>query len=263
MTAASLPLRDRVRCLNSGHWQSRGLAAQWIFDGYDGTASTKNLVNSSRNAVTYTSGLLRHTSTAFGRGIRTTASSYAYAASSTDLNATTFSVFSWIDKRVSVGGDVNLICKAYPFSSGGWMLSINGTTVLFQYGSGGSWPTKTLNGTFSGSGAVCLAAVRDGTNDYLYANGIQIATAASATFGASTSQQFDFGRTSYNGTYYQTIITQCRYYSRALTAAEVAGIYRDPLGNVQSRTTPTLVFDAVAPSAIPIKTYYYFGGNAS
>lgn len=239
------------------HAQSRGLVGQWMFDG--NKAGCDNLVDSTRNACTYTGTMRRYYShtRGGGRGIETDGSAtYATIARSSDIETASFTVVAWIDLSRVSGVDQATIRKhsgTYPNISG-WVILFQNSdgTIYFQFGNGSSWPRANFGIAQKPNGVCCIACYRDATstNCGIAINGSIASSSTGQLFAASASANLDVGHLA-GGTLMRTAITQLRYYNRALSASEIAAVNADPWGNLdQSSNRRTLVLDGLQSSQV-------------
>ena len=143
----------------------------------------------------------------------------------------TFSIGAWF--RTTSSGYQMLISKE-TIAGGPWnyRLYLGGGDIISDIAAGGS-TAISASGSYNDGGWYYIMATYDATNWYLYANGVEIATASSGISGPITSSQSVWiGRSYYLGGNYQFTgdFGQAFIYDRALTAGEVLQNYNATRG---------------------------------
>jgi hypothetical protein len=195
-----------------------GLVGRWLVDGFN--AGT-NLLFTGANAVASEHGFYRQYGTRSG-GTLTSGNSFRVSAVSFDYtNNFTVSLWVWTTNQTTAAGrlfswrdSLQNGFEAYIFrSSGDFAIVAHSTEVRLSLGiNKPQW--------------VHLAVAYRSPNFAIYRNGATANTGTFSTFGNVTSKVIHIGnRTTLDRTL-TGFISDVRIYSRAVSAAEIAAIYR-------------------------------------
>lgn len=137
-------------------------------------------------------------------------------------------VEAWVKPSSSTMASTAPILQNRGYASDGWQLAQNATTQYafrFSWYNGSTW--QLGNDVTLSNAWYHVVAVKDGTSVQMYLNGSASGAPAvgSGTISFAADDLLDIGRLAVNSSYFIGEIAAVRYYSRALSAAEVAQNY--------------------------------------
>ena len=142
---------------------------------------------------------------------------------------TAFSVEAIIE---STQGDGVIASRGFSGSQS-WLLNLTGGKLRFtRFGSGGN--SQATSATFNDGQRHHVLATYDATNGtILYADGVQVATAAPATTPVTTTEPLTIasdGTTPGGGTFYEGDLDEVAFYGSALSASRAVAHYNAMVG---------------------------------
>ena len=134
--------------------------------------------------------------------------------------AGTKTLMAWAKLTVNTGNIQIITGYGNPGPSSGFFLGVNGLTTIV-----GGFNTDLVSGTITLNTWFNLCNVYDGTNGYLYLNGVLITSAARSWNTLLTIYDGAIGRQMNPQQYWNGNITDVRLYNRALSASEILAYY--------------------------------------
>jgi len=214
---------------NFSHPLAKGLVGYWLFNEGAGNTvfdlSGKNNIGTLVGAPTW--GLGRS-----GKALGFDGDDYVSIPDSSDwdIGSGDYSIESWF--KTSSSGDIFVVGQSNAGGSASWYLRINGISAnKISFVTSVSTVAKIVTSTTSvndGAWYHVVGIIRSGTM-YLYVNGISEGTPLAIGAVDNYNNAVSIGRLGeYDGLYFNGSIDEVRIYNRALSANEIAWLYREP-----------------------------------
>lgn len=153
--------------------------------------------------------------------------SFINCGNASNLNVVNPTVVAWVCPQVGMGGYCTILEKRYTDSY--WM-GIDSSTTHFSAIFGGNVGALVGSTTITLNNWYFVCAIHNGTNDYLYVNGLQDGSVPDVTVIGDASNNVDVGAFSTGGQSWIGSITLARVYNRPLSATEISDIYNNEKG---------------------------------
>lgn len=231
--------------LDPRHPLSRGLLGFWPM-GSSHVSAPQRDISRYGNDIVPVSQVIGTAPTPFG-GVGTNAgySNYLQSTSSEILGLTgPMSMVAFFYPTVGLANGMRIWGCLSSFPYNGYELGTNGGNSYFQVGNAGSLQIANWSSSNLVSGTWYMAVgIYDGSNGYLYYNGVQQASFAGASNAiGATTQPLNFLGPSPNdsGVGFSGYIFGWRLYNRALSPDEVYWLYAEPFAGTFTSPKPTV-----------------------
>jgi len=247
------------------HWSTTGLVGFWDFREGAGTVAYDRSGNGNDGTLTNMDSATDRVATEKGRALDVLASSQQYAdcglADAYDYTTEDFSVRVICYPTDQSDAASGVISRGL-YGADGWYLDLyyRGTAHWLPNAAGGAsqgaqWAAP------AGNQWLDIIAMRDGTTPRVFVNGAEVSYTEQPSLSDGTSSS----RHLYIGTYgdpthdsFSGLIALAAIYNRALSAAEVAGLYANPYIVYQPRPWRAWMASVAAEGlSIPVAMRYY------
>lgn len=241
--------------INPSHALSQGLIGAWVMNEGGGLSlkdlSGKNNTGALTGGPTWSAGQ-------FGPALSFNgSSSYVDLGSGVPL-ATRISISARL-KVASFIANMQIVCsdasvRRFQFR----VNSSNGIDFVVFDGGGSVLAFASSATTLSANIFYHVIGTYDGSNAYVYINGVQDATGAGSGSSATVADTIYIGARNTGSLFFSGVIDEVLIYNRALSSYEVQQLYVDPFCFMQPARGQILSFPSTAP---PPATGYLFIGN--